>query len=187
MFKLYLEKFNVDVDSACIGESFSFSNLSQNIISLLWDFGDATTSTLTNPIHTYSLPGTYTVTLTAISALNACSGTAVQIITVLPTPQASFSVPVNSGCQPLTINFSNASSNGNYFYWNFGDGGTSSLQSPTYTFPDSGTFIVTLIVSNSFNCSDTTNTVVTVYPKPSAAFLISDSVACSLPVNISFT
>lgn len=54
------------------GPAVSFTNTSQYATSYLWNFGDDSTSTETNPVHTYSLPGAYTVTLTAN---NACAGT----------------------------------------------------------------------------------------------------------------
>ena len=46
----------------------NFTDLSQNATSWLWNFGDGTTSTMQNPSHVYSVPGTYTVTLTAANA-----------------------------------------------------------------------------------------------------------------------
>lgn len=54
------------------GPTVSFTNASQFATTYLWDFGDDSTSTETNPVHTYALPGVYTVTLTAD---NACTNT----------------------------------------------------------------------------------------------------------------
>ncbi|MCK6691696.1 MAG: S8 family serine peptidase, partial [Thermoanaerobaculia bacterium] len=54
------------------GAAVSFTNTSQYATSYLWDFGDNSTSTDINPVHTYTLPGAYTVTLTAS---NACTNT----------------------------------------------------------------------------------------------------------------
>ncbi|HEX8270227.1 MAG TPA: T9SS type B sorting domain-containing protein, partial [Flavobacterium sp.] len=54
------------VQHFCFGSSTQFSiNAAQNVTSALWDFGDGFTSTLLNPAHVYTMPGTYIVTLTA--------------------------------------------------------------------------------------------------------------------------
>ncbi|MCS7028334.1 MAG: PKD domain-containing protein [Bacteroidia bacterium] len=64
------------------GATASFTNLSMNATTYLWNFGDSFTSTDTDPVHTYSAPGTYTVTLVAS---NTCKNfTASENITVLP-------------------------------------------------------------------------------------------------------
>jgi hypothetical protein len=57
--------FNADFTYNQIGDSVSFTNLSSNYESVLWDFGDGQTSTAENPTHIYTLNGSYTVTLTA--------------------------------------------------------------------------------------------------------------------------
>ena len=59
--------FNADFTYNQIGDSVSFTNLSSNYETVLWDFGDGQTSTAENPTHTYALNGNYTVTLTAIT------------------------------------------------------------------------------------------------------------------------
>jgi len=59
--------FNADFTYNQIGDSVSFTNLSSNYESVLWDFGDGQTSTAENPTHTYAVNGNYTVTLTAIT------------------------------------------------------------------------------------------------------------------------
>lgn len=50
--------------------------------SRLWDFGDGTTSTATSPVHTYSAPGTYTVTLTATGPLGSNTKTRTAYVSV---------------------------------------------------------------------------------------------------------
>ncbi|MEQ9307623.1 MAG: PKD domain-containing protein, partial [Marinoscillum sp.] len=63
--------FSLNGSDRCVSVAQSFQNLSTissgSISSYSWNFGDATTSTATNPSHTYTNPGTYTVSLTAIS------------------------------------------------------------------------------------------------------------------------
>jgi gliding motility-associated-like protein len=89
-----------------------------------------------------------------------------------PVVAASALVP-GSGCAPLTVNIQNLSNNAVSYFWNFGNGQTSTVASPppvTYTQP--GTYIVTLVAINLATCNqrDTLRRVITVRARPSAAF-----------------
>lgn len=66
--------------------------------------------------------------------------------------------PSTSGCAPLTVNFTNSSTNGLSYLWNFGDGSTSTTFSPTHTFNSAGVYTVTLSASNSNACFRTDDT-----------------------------
>lgn len=145
------------------GFSFTTNNLDANFtsntplaVSYAWDFGDLSTSTQANPTHTYSTPGTYTVTLIAT---NSCgSDTTVQVVTITcPSPAAGFTTSINQG----TVTFSDNSTNGpTSWSWDFGDGsGTSSQQNPSYTYTTSGMYTVTLIVTNGCGSDTFTQTV----------------------------
>lgn len=49
-----------------VGENVTFSNLSENSDQFLWDFGDGSTSTQSDPSHVFAKPGSYTISLEAI-------------------------------------------------------------------------------------------------------------------------
>ncbi len=118
-----------------------------------WDFGDGDTSTDQNPAHLYTASGSYQVTLTVTDNIG-CSGTTVQGITILAGAIANFSW-TSIG---LTVNFINTSSfNPEYsIQWTFGDGSSSSLQTPTHTYSSFGSYDVCLIVTDyTCNMSDT--------------------------------
>ncbi len=72
-------------------------------------------------------------------------------------------------CEGLTVNFTNQSIGASSFFWNFGDpntlSDTSQLVNPSYTYPDTGTYQVTLIASLGNTCSDTIVKTFYVYPK----------------------
>ncbi len=68
---------------------------------------------------------------------------------------ASFEANPSSGSAPLTVDFTNTSSGYDTSLWSFGDGVTSTLDSPTYTYPLPGTYNVMLTVSQS-GCLETT-------------------------------
>lgn len=119
-----------------------------------WDFGDGTSSTLSAPIHTFPSTGLYTVTLTVTSDTNNCTNTSEADIEITD-PQANFSAVNNSGCGPLTVIFTDQSTDAVAWLWNFGDGGTSGLQNPVHTYNSAGSYDVRLIVTDIHGCRDT--------------------------------
>jgi PKD repeat protein len=70
-------------------------------------------------------------------------------------PLAAFSADVTEGLQPLTVQFTDSSTPGSGeimgWLWNFGDGNTSTEQSPLYTYQNDGIYTVTLSVTNTYN------------------------------------
>ncbi len=68
-----------------------------------------------------------------------------------PAPVASFTTNTTSGTNPLNVQFTDTSSNTpTSWLWNFGDGGSSTLQNPTYTYNTPGKYTVTLTATNSY-------------------------------------
>jgi PKD repeat protein len=107
----------------------------------IWNFGDGSPlSTLTtqNTNHSYNNSGTYAV---SVVITNGCGKdtTLKTSINVVPNP-IGFTVDVMNGCAPLKVTFTNTSSKGNYYQWNFGDGGSSSVKSPVYTYTRQGQY-----------------------------------------------
>lgn len=145
--------FNAPV-SACQNSLISFTNTSTGATSFQWDFGDGSPpSTLANPTHTYSAPGTYTVQLIAISGAS-CRDTTTRSITILPRPQANFTFTVE--CVGTPTQFTDASTGAVSWLWDFGDGSpTSTLQNPTHLYAAAGTYPVRLIVTHANGCRDT--------------------------------
>ncbi|MEA3296728.1 MAG: PKD domain-containing protein [candidate division Zixibacteria bacterium] len=136
----------------------NFTDQSSNSpTSWSWDFGDGTgTSTQQNPSYTYNSAGTYSVSLTATNAYGSDVETKVDYITVTqPTqdpPVAAFVGSPTSGDYPLTVNFTDQSSNSpTSWSWDFGDGtGTSTQQNPSYTYNSAGTYSVSLTATNAY-------------------------------------
>ena len=126
-----------------------------NATSWSWDFGDGTNSTVQHPEHTYAVPGTYTVTLTASNAYGEDTETKTNYITVLEFPTAAFTANVTSGNAPLAVQFTDESTgNVTAWLWNFGDGTTSTEQNPIYTYTAVGNYTVSLAVTRA-GASDT--------------------------------
>ena len=139
----------------CLGNSFVFSNTSSPTpLSVSWNFGDGTTSTVLNPVKSYTAAGTYTVTLS--SNFGGCQASKTRTITVLTKPSAAFTATSTTSCSaPFTVNFTNTSSGSVSSEWLFGDGATSNLTNPNHTYTALGNFTVTLISTNANGCSDT--------------------------------
>ncbi len=132
------------------GAIVSFNNASQNATSYIWNFGDGNTSTLQNPTHTYLNNGVYTVSM---SAINDC-GTNVtqQTVTIALPPVAGFSASNSTICSGQSVTFQNTPTyNPTSYLWTFEGGtpATSMEANPTVLFNQSGTYDVTLLVSNA--------------------------------------
>ncbi len=161
----------VNFNSAVNQLVVTFTDLTtNNPTAWAWNFGDATTSALKNPVKTYSTGGTYNVCLIATNSCGSdtsCSN--VTVTTPCPKPVANFGSSINQ----LTVTFSDGTTNNpTSWSWNFGDASTSAAQNPTKTYSGSGTFNVCLIAANSCG-SDTSCSPVTVTapcPKPVANF-----------------
>lgn len=176
--------FSTSPDSVCVNQDFQFTNLSVGVGGYSWDFGDATFSSLTNPTHSYPATGNYTVTLTGTSLVTGCTASVSHIVTVRVNPVATFVPNPLQGCEPLTVSFTNNSSNASFYAWDFGDGNTSLIFSPTHVYASAGTYTVSLVAQNTNGCTDTAYAVITVFPKPVSTFVTSDNSFCSAPHTV---
>jgi PKD repeat protein len=118
-----------------------------------WGFGDADTSGIRNPIHVYTAPGRYSVKLKARLDLGTCSQSDSVVKTDYVTVndlRAAFTANPQSGVKPLNVQFSDTSGGSPYdWFWDFGDGSTSTQQNPQHPYADVGTYNVFLRVTNA--------------------------------------
>ncbi|MBL0127324.1 MAG: PKD domain-containing protein [Flavobacteriales bacterium] len=138
-----------------------------------WGFGDSQSSTLQQPgTHTYATWGSYTITLVVTGG--GCSDSATQVVTIDPPfPTASF-LGQGEGCVPLTIAFTNTSLGGLSYQWNFGDGGTSTADNPTYVYNVAGVYTVSLTafgIGGGVSTAIKVDSVV-VHPRANAFFVL---------------
>ena len=158
----------------------NFSDLSTGApTSWSWTFGDGGTSTQQNPSYTYTTAGTFTVSLTATNAQGGDTDTKVGYITVTapPPPTAAFAGAPTSGSYPLDVVFTDQSSGGpTSWSWTFGDGGSSTLQNPSYTYAAVGTYTVTLTATNAYGSDGETKVdYITVTEPGVTTFVTADS------------
>ena len=150
----------------------NIDSVSSGYATYFWNFGDGDTSNLENPIsHTYDTWGDYVITLKVCTEYNCCDSVSYTIKIDYSTPIADFTPIDTSGCPPLDVLFINNSINTDLYHWDFGDGGSSTDSVPTYTYYESGTFIVTLTASGPGGQADTTKTI-TVFNRPYVFFEI---------------
>ena len=156
-------------DTACFGYLTSFTDTSQNAVNWLYDFGDLTTSPLSDPTHTYPNDGLFTVQQTVTNVFGCMDSVYVDIL-IHPQPEAGFLN--NTVCAQDVVNFSDTTIGTiDYWEWDFGDGtGTSSDQNPSYVYNLGGSYDVTLIAGNPNGCLDTTTVTIDVYTNPIANF-----------------
>ncbi|NVO03720.1 MAG: gliding motility-associated C-terminal domain-containing protein [Bacteroidetes bacterium] len=104
--------------------------------------------------------GNYTVTVSD----GNCSASGSVTITNISDLVANFSAsPIQlTLSENQTTQFTDLSENTINWQWNFGDGTTSSEQNPSHTYTSEGSFIVTLIIGDTQNCSDTTSLIINV-------------------------
>jgi PKD repeat protein len=177
---------------ACFSDTVFFTdqtNANANVISRMWNFGDASsgkldTSSQVNPRHWYNVVGNYTVTLIDMSS-SGCADTLKEVITMHAKPTSAFTAQ-NRCVNEQPISFSNGSQGASAYQWLFGDGQASVQASPQHNYASSGQYNVTLIANNGF-CYDTITLPVQVYALPSSSLSLSSPYSCGNPalLNVS--
>ncbi|WP_454042299.1 PKD domain-containing protein [Cellulosimicrobium sp. Marseille-Q8652] len=154
----------------------TFSDASQDpdgdVVAWAWDFGDGATSTEASPTHTFAAPGTYPVTLTVTDATGRTAGTTL--------PQTVVGPPAVATIGPVTVAEGSGAAFGDTTpttdrgvvdrTWSWGDGTTTAgTVAPSHSFPDDGTYDVTLAVTDTFGQRASTTRSVTVTNAPPTA------------------
>ncbi|SEM64029.1 gliding motility-associated C-terminal domain-containing protein [Chitinophaga rupis] len=154
--------FSQDVITGCPDLPVTFTDQSQNADTWLWRFGDGSVSSTGSPVHNFTTPGTYTVTLIA-GAQQQCFDTLVQtaLINVVPSPVAKFTtlpgVNVPLEFSEALFSFTNQSTDATSYAWDFGDGTTAATATASHQYALPGEYRVALLVSNSIGCTDSTS------------------------------
>jgi len=140
-------------------------------------------------LYTATQTGVYRVAL--VNALG-CRDTSRSItVTLYPQPVSGFSVNPNTQCfagNQFTFTNTTVLSSGTLTYlWDFGNGATSTQQSPTYSYPAIGTYTVKLVATSSTGCKDSTTTNIIVNASPTAGFQVNNANQCLTGNNFIFT
>ena len=166
---------NFSAPNACLaaGTSIVFTNNSTpnsgTIISNDWNFGDGNTSNLPSPTHGYANTGNYPVKL-IIENSYLCVDSISKTVNIYEPPVADFLA--DTVCASTVTSFTNLTTSAtatNTWDWNFGNN-TSSLQNPTNGYPQGGSYMVSLEVTDANGCIDDTSMLVVVDYLPQPAF-----------------
>jgi len=193
--------YSISDSYGCAPFDVDFIASSEGATRLLWNFGDTSdeTETTGNISHTYhnngSVSDLYTSQLIAVNDFG-CEDTTYRAIEVYPEINASFNISEISGCHPLNLEIINSSTGATAetpYLWDFGDGNTSTHQTTTqeyvfknYSHTDYEHYTLKLKATSQYGCKDSTETTVTVFPKPKARFEPEITEGCS-PLTINYT
>ena len=157
-----------------------------NMMTFNWNFGNGVTSSTKNNLVGFSASATqdttYNVKLVAYSE-HGCVDSTSKIITVHPKPIVKFNQDLTSGCYPLNVSFTNTTINGNSYFWDFGDGNTSTGVNSSHTFMArplfDTTYNIKLFAISPFGCpGDTFTKQITVRYNPVADFFFDPDTGC---------
>lgn len=191
---LTIPGFTINNPSQCANDnSFTFTNTTNPAAAVNeWDFGDGQASTAVSPTHTYQDPGTYNVRLIARNAAG-CEDTLIRQVTLYPTPDPTFTTAITSLNKNNEFQFTPGTGNPSVtivsYHWDFGDGSSSTQQSPTHTYAQDGNYKVTLTVTSDHGCVAQSSTTVTVSTSPNvqAGFTINNGSQCLTGNSFVFT
>ena len=148
--------FIADITTVSVNTPVQFTDKTLNSpTSWSWNFGDGVTTTDQNPTHAYLAKGIYTVTLTTTNNNGKDTEKKVDYMTVGVIPKADFisEIPAyQQGTRMQYVRFIDTSvGNPTSWSWDFGDGQTSSEQSPPlHVYNVDGSYSVSLTVKNIF-------------------------------------
>ncbi|MCU4166396.1 PKD domain-containing protein [Carboxylicivirga caseinilyticus] len=174
-----VSSFQTTPSSGCAPLNVQLTNSSIGAEYSKWYFGDGTLQEVTGSsdiVHVYDndeyAMANYTTRL-VVGNSYACKDSSETIVQVFPKVLASIS-DGEQGCSPYEESFINNSEGANKFYWDFGDGNSSTSYTGKNIFLNSTlndqVFDVSMIAESSFGCKDTAYTNVTVYKTPDASF-----------------
>ncbi|MBK8497238.1 MAG: gliding motility-associated C-terminal domain-containing protein [Flavobacteriales bacterium] len=165
VFKIDFEQsVQVNIDAsitatgACITEPIVFSAVG-TATQWSWDLGDGTLSTETTLAHLYAQPGIYNVMLIGIADIQGlCEAidTAYLEVTVLAPAdlQPAFDAVPSGSCDAFSVQLANTSTGSTTYYWDFGDGTTSTQTNPVHAYATPGVYTITLALIDPV-CTDT--------------------------------
>ncbi|MCC6459645.1 MAG: PKD domain-containing protein [Saprospiraceae bacterium] len=175
----------------CVNEPLDLGPFSggTDVSNCQWDFGDGTSANICDPVHVYTQPGNYTLTLYVENAAG-CKDTAMTDIQVVTPPNAVFATDTTEGCADLPVLITNLSAINNYteYIWNYGNGQSDTLPQPgTIVFTQAETDTTYLITLSAVNgCGSASAQIpVTVFPRPQVRFGTDVSSGCT-PLEVNF-
>lgn len=184
--------FNAAIIDTCYPFGASFTNTSQQSKTpagtvYTWNFGDGSTPFVGSTPGTHNFPGggTYTITLymTDPTACNTPDSFTRTLTFKNDIVKAAFETGLI--CVADSFRPNNKSTNATTYFWDFGDGKTSTLPNPAHKYDTTGTFKIRLITYNPNSCNkvDSTSLDAEIKPSPTAAFTYTPLVPVTNEIN----
>lgn len=141
---------NTILSEGCGFTNVKFTDISTGAIGWQWNFGDGATSTSQNPMHSYTQPGYYSVSLMVVNNAGCKDTLILDSIVVVPGPIGTFSINPIVGCSPLTVSLTAFSINATSYTWDFGDGSVITTTNPVilHTYLNDNIYHPILLLSN---------------------------------------
>jgi len=172
-----IASYTYNIHFGCEADTAYFTNNSIQNTFNNWDFGDGQGDTAANPVHVYTQQGSYNVKL--VVSNGACKDSTVQNLNTVHILIADFKEDDDSVCTNQPIAFTNLSTATNpTYFWDFGDGDTSTSPNPGHAYTAPGTYTVMMVVKDFIPCTDTAFHTILVDTIPFVSFMVSDSVLC---------
>ena len=177
--------FTYDIIEDCTPGLVQFTNAStgSGSLSYSWDFpgGTPSSSTEENPLVTYNFPGTFDVTLTVTNSSGSDEDTQFNIVDIMAGPEPNFSYNTSG----TVVSFFNLSQNATSYFWDFGDGTTTSNSDPVHDYFEDGVYVVQLTASS--DCGDVTIEEIIVIANPPTAGFDADVEEGCAELTVQFT
>lgn len=182
-----LVDFSTADSASCPGKQVHFiSQSSGNSIKYLWNFGDNSTDTATNPSHIYTSDTTYSVKLVVTDRYGCTDSLTRQNFITIKTPHAAFLMSDSfTNCPPLIVKFTDRSTNAISWRWDFGDSTYSTEINPIHFYNFAGEFTITLTVTSKGGCTAVYKNKVDING-PQGYFNYNAVIGCN-PVSLNFT
>jgi len=178
--------FTQNVTEGLFNLNVQFTNTSTGVVrTLLWDFGDGSTTSTPSPLHMYSSGGTYVVNLTVNNTAGASSK--LGSVTVHNRTSVSFTADPIICLPNVLITLTDLSSNATSWYWEFGDDSTSLLQNPTHAYTDPGVYTIKHRASNPYHTSWNNQTNLIKIEIPVVAGYTANPTSGTTPLTVTFT
>lgn len=187
--------FNATNVAGCTGLITTFNDLSVTdginaINNWQWDFGDGAIQNFSGPPfqHTYNTAGIFSVKLIITDAAGCKDSVTLIDLVTTTDPVPDFTSADTLSCPGATVTFTNSSTPAGFSsQWDFGDGGSSFITSPTHVYAATGLYTVKLVIQDAIGCADSLirNAYINV-DRPVANFTMNDSISSCTPFQIQF-
>ncbi len=154
------------VQAPCTNSSTTFTEIASTVdpsVSQSWAFGSIANGSGNPAQFSFATAANYSIRLNS-TRQSGCVYSISKNVSIINAPISDFAPSTEAGTAPLLVSFTNNSTPGNSYLWNFGDSNNSSsiIESPTFLFTALGNYSVQLITTNTLGCSSQSSKIIRV-------------------------